>query len=178
MDLDHFWKVAAMQYPEDHSSQWLDFMSIPLLDSVNVESTEKALFGLPPLGNSDQMSELAEGLEERMIALGNERDRANLLDIDKREQYISTVFLRAAQISLPLPTSEEAINALYKVIKASSNAPSSSSASSGRKKYIYICKCLYMHISIHKYTCKYTKIYIYVYIHVYMYMYIYTYICI
>jgi hypothetical protein len=70
MDLDHFWKVAAMQYPEDHSSQWLDFMSIPLLESVSIESTEEELFTLPLLGNSDQIPKLAESLEEKMVALG------------------------------------------------------------------------------------------------------------
>lgn len=78
---------------------------------------------------------MAETLEEKMIALGNERDRANLLDIDKREQYISTVFLRAAQISLPLPTTEEALNAPFnKLIKSSSNPPSSSSMPSSKRK--------------------------------------------
>ena len=35
-----------------------------------------------------------------MASYGPERERANLLDIERREQYVSTVFLRAAQLSV------------------------------------------------------------------------------
>ena len=35
-----------------------------------------------------------------MLAYGPERERVNLLDIERREQYLYTVFLRAAQLSV------------------------------------------------------------------------------
>jgi hypothetical protein len=95
MDLDHFWNVAAMQYPEDHSAEWLDFMTAPLLGSemLGLGSSEP-LQALPPLGDGSQILELADSLEEKLIAMGTERGRGSLLDLEKREQYIKTVFLR------------------------------------------------------------------------------------
>lgn len=103
MDLDHFWNVMSMSYPEDHPQDWVDCMTVPLFEFLDIERQSDILdllFSIPPLGASCQIEELSASMEEKSYLFGGtERDKANLLDIDRREQFISTVFLRAAQLA-------------------------------------------------------------------------------
>lgn len=46
LDLDHFWKVVGMAYPEDHEQGWVDFMTEPVAQNVSIEPTDE-IFCMP-----------------------------------------------------------------------------------------------------------------------------------
>ena len=48
------------------------------------------------------MHQLANALERQMQLYGNEKDKGNLFNIERREKIVHDVFLRAAQLSQPL----------------------------------------------------------------------------
>ena len=44
-----------------------------------------------------------DSLDEKLAAMGTERERALLLDIDRREQNVNSLFMKAARLTAPLP---------------------------------------------------------------------------
>ena len=48
-----------------------------------------------------------------MISYGPERERGNLLDIERREQYVNSVFMRAALLSLAVPGTDTCTDQQY-----------------------------------------------------------------
>lgn len=93
MDLQHFWKVASMMHPEDHSQQWLDFMTEPLLAMHNDES----FLAIPPLGPGDNdVKHISANLDELLVSLGGDRERSAIFDSEKRQQFLEGVLLNAS----------------------------------------------------------------------------------
>ena len=53
MDLEHFWNVISLHYPEDHSPAWIDFMSSVFSQPDFLDEDEDVLYCLPCLGDMD-----------------------------------------------------------------------------------------------------------------------------
>jgi hypothetical protein len=53
----------------------------------------------PPLSSL----QITDSLDEKLAALGTERERSLLLDIERREQNVANLFMKAARLSAPLP---------------------------------------------------------------------------
>lgn len=57
MDLTHFWNVVAMLYPEDHSSEWTDFM-IEIADLAVGDDAD--VLKIPTLGSLTEQTRLSK----------------------------------------------------------------------------------------------------------------------
>ena len=57
-------------------------------------------------------------LDQKLAALGSERERSSLLDIEKREQIVGSTFLKASQLNVPL--SNESFDVKFPLPAASS----------------------------------------------------------
>jgi hypothetical protein len=69
MDLEHFWNVIAMQFPEDHTAEWLDSMMEPLLKTVEISDAAQSLYDVPPLGKMHTPEGKSVGLSRSLSQL-------------------------------------------------------------------------------------------------------------
>ena len=110
MDLDHYWNVISTYFAEDHSKPWLNFMlesfrspHLNLLtegDSKSHPSTFgdgdnwRSLMTLPPLGKNlsrSVMLDMIEAADEKLAALGSDKERFSVFDPAKRSHFLSRV---------------------------------------------------------------------------------------
>eukprot|EP01041_Mallomonas_annulata_P000418 gene418-755_t len=95
MDLEHFWNVASMMYPEDHDAKWLQYMTKPLFEKVKDSFFRPCKLGPPPALSSsakENLNKLLIRTDELYQSVGvNEKDRLAALDSNKRQLLLETI---------------------------------------------------------------------------------------
>ena len=107
MDLDHYWNVISTYFAEDHSKQWLNYMLEPFRSqhlNLTIESDSKShsdgvenwqsLMTLPSLGKNLSRSvilDMMEAADEKLAALGSDKERFSVFDPAKRNHFFSRV---------------------------------------------------------------------------------------
>jgi hypothetical protein len=99
LDLDHFWNVISMMHPEDHPSNWVDFISSSLVRPNNYITKEDPVYCMPCLGTHDDMEKLTHSTSENLASLGSEREQGYIFDLTKRTQFLASVYNMTVKLS-------------------------------------------------------------------------------
>lgn len=102
MDLDHFWNIVGMSYPEDQPPEWMTSMLDPFVHLADDDGAMDTLLCMPCLGppkKGDTRETLATDLENKLCTLGTEKERYAMFDFSKRKYTLSAALSRSYDIT-------------------------------------------------------------------------------
>lgn len=102
IDLDHFWNVISMSYPEDHPAEWAKYMANPYTNHNSQLSSaifDANILELVPLGDSSNFENPSQSSDGRYDMFPSERDRFNLLDVEKRSSFLDGIYSNISNLS-------------------------------------------------------------------------------